>query len=148
MTTVLDLSSRDCTTPGCTGEAVRNVAGLPFCQACLEAEPHRVLKAIAQRAEMRRQAALADDRRARARTDELRVRREQRDRDEQHARKLAASAMVTPKQLDGRIRAVLTLQRLLTQAERRGDDVLAAGLRAAVDAVAAELMTGHRRRVA
>lgn len=123
MTVIVDLRTLLCTTPNCAGDAAGRVAGLPFCQGCLDAEPRKVLKALAVRAEMRRQAELEDRRRG-----------------DQLARRRRAREAKRDRILDGRTRTVLQLGRLRDQAARRGDEALAVALGEAVDVVAAALV--------
>lgn len=122
MSTTVDLSTRNCTTPGCPREATGTVAGLPFCGHCLHATAHRVLRAIAQRAEMRRQAHITAERESRRRTDEI-------------GRRRRVNAAHKERIVDGRARALKTLERLHDQAVKRNDLVLAEGLAMATEVI-------------
>lgn len=113
------LRVRGCLTPGCLGEAHIG----EFCDQCRREKSARMRRSISVRAVMERERQRMDDREAQRRTDEV-------------ARRRARTQRI----VDGRHRAVATLERLQAQADRRGDRVLVETLGSAIGATRAVLL--------
>ena len=116
---------RVCIIPGCPREATRPMLGsrirdgLGVCDECWSSIPARHRRALAQRAEMRRQAGVDMERRNGR---EFALRRERKRRI-----------------VDGRMRVLVTLERLHAQAVHRRDDELARAVAEARSSVVAAL---------